>query len=131
MNTSVAVIALTGVLALQGGEGPTWIPSYAQAIKQSETSRKPVAVVFGSGPAGYEKLSQAGTLNAAARKLLAEQYVCCYIDVDTKAGRDLANAFAVTGNVGLVVSDRGGKLQAFHCNSALAAGDLLRCLERF
>ncbi len=131
MYTSVTVLALSSVLALSGAEGPSWSKDYAAARKQAANAGKPVAVFFGSGPAGYEKVARDGGFNAATLKALADNYVCCYVDVSTPAGQALAKAFEISKGVGLVLSDRTGKLQAFSCDGDLSVADLRRCLERF
>jgi hypothetical protein len=130
MYTSVTIVALTSLLALPGTDGPNWQTDYFAARKQAATAGKPVAVVFGSGQAGHAKVAREGW-NAAALKALTDHYVCCYVDVSTPTGQQLAKAFEITRGVGLVLSDRTGKVQAFHTDGDLSVGDLRRCLERF
>jgi hypothetical protein len=130
MYTSMTIIALTSLLTFQGAEGPNWQTDYFAARQQAIKAGKPLAVVFGSGEEGYDKVSQPG-LNGATRKMLANDYVCCYVDVSTKAGRDLAATFEITKGVGIVLSDRSGKVQAFHHDGSLAVAELRRGLERF
>jgi hypothetical protein len=130
MCTSFALVALTGLLPLSGLNAPSWQSDYFAARKEAVAAGKPVAVVFGSGPAGHAKVAREG-LNAATRKALADNYICCYVDVSTPTGQQLAKAFEITKGVGLVLSDRTGKVQAFHTDGDLSVGDLRRCLERF
>jgi hypothetical protein len=130
MYTSMTVIALTSLLTLPGTDGPSWQTDYSAARKQAASAGKPLAVFFGGGQTGYEKVAREG-LNGATRKVLAKDYVCCYVDVTTPAGKQLAKDFEITRGVGVVVSDRSGKSQAFHYDGDLSVGDLRRCLERF
>jgi len=130
MYTSMTIIALTSLLTFQNAEGPRWQTDYNAARQQAIKAGKPLAVVFGSGPAGYTKAAQPG-LNAATRTLLTNEYVCCYVDVSTKAGQDTAATFEITKSAGIVLSDRTCKVQAFHHDGPLTVADLRRSLERF
>src|SRR4051794_33947192 len=100
MHTSITVFALLSLLPLPG-----WQTDYGTARQQAQKAGKPLAVVFGSGKAGYDKVAREG-LNAATRRVLSDEYVCCYVDVSTKGGQQLAAAFEITKGVGIVVSDR-------------------------
>jgi len=130
MYTSATVIALASLLTLPGTEGPSWQTDYGTALKQAQKAGKPLAVVFGIGKAGYDKVAREG-LNAATRRVLSDEYVCCYVDVSTKGGQQLAAGFEISKDIGIVISDRAGKKQAFHYSGDLTVADLRRCLERF
>ena len=67
MYTSVSVLALSSVLAFSGTEGSGWAKDYGAARKLAASAGKPVAVFFGSGATGYEKVARDGGLNAATR----------------------------------------------------------------
>src|SRR5262249_47401247 len=82
------------------------------------------------GKDSWEKLAREGSLGNQAKKLLADRYVCVHIDTTTERGRQLASDFEV-GDVGLVISDRSGRLQAFHHAGDLAGDDLSQYLERY
>src|SRR4051812_30211337 len=99
---------------------PTWLDDYATAQTRVAAIRKPMAVFVGSGKDGWGKVVRDGSLDPAVTKLLADKFVCVYIDTDTAAGRSLAGAFEVASR-GLIISDRAGTKQAFSLS-----GDLTR-----
>jgi hypothetical protein len=132
MYTSIALVALAGVLRVPTvPENPRWLTDYSLAKQQGKNERKPLAVFIGAGQGGYDKLTHEGRLTADARRLLAEKYVCVYLDTTSNYGQKFASAFEVTQASGLVISDRTGDYQAFHYNGTLSNGELARALERF
>lgn len=131
MHTSMALVALMGLLPTRASvDNPTWLNDYSQARKLGQSESRPLAVFIGSGEQGYEKLLEGGKMSPQARRLLADQYVCVYVDTSTEAGRRLATDFAVQ-TTGLVISDRSGDYQAFHFRGTLTDDDLTRSLKRF
>jgi hypothetical protein len=139
MYTSVAFALLAASVAASSAQVPggnatgsdlPWQKDYAQARSIAQTEKKPVAVFFGSGPGGYGKVSEEGQLSGALQKLLADNYTCLYVDVSTPNGKKLAQDFAITRGVGLVLSDRTGELQAFYHDGDLSDADLTRWLKR-
>ena len=72
-----------------------------------------------------------GQADAGVQKLLAERYVRVYLDADTEAGRQLAATLGVSGQHGLVISDRSGGVMAFRHDGDLPAQDLARRLEKY
>ena len=132
MYTSVALVALTSTLvASSHQEGPTWQKDYVQARKLGQTEKKPLAVVFGQGADGCDKVCREGKLSPELQKMLAQNYVCVYIDCSTPAGQKLASDFAVTTGKGLILSDRTGELQAFYHDGDLSTTDMSRWLTQF
>jgi hypothetical protein len=132
MYTSVVVVALVGsVTASSPQDNLTWHKTYAHARKVAQTEKKPVAVFFGSGATGYEKVCKDSQLSAELQKMLADNYSCTYVDVSTDAGQKLAEAFAITKGCGLVLSDRTGDLQAFYHDGDLSNADLTKWVKRF
>src|SRR5262249_39620349 len=110
---------------------PEWLTNYTEARKVGRKEDRPLAVFLGSGQAGYEKVSRTGSLSPRVRDLLAQKYVCVYLNVDDTAAQKLANALEITRGRGLVLSDRSGESQAFHHDGDLSEADLVRNLERF
>jgi hypothetical protein len=131
MSTAVVLIALSGWLASPTPGEPTWLTDYGQARQQGREEGKPVAVFIGSGKAGWNDVSRDGRLRREARRLLAENYVCLYLDTDTKGGRRLASALEVSDGPGLVISSHSGQLQAFRHDGDLGDEDLTRYLTRY
>src|SRR5262245_32102234 len=98
MYTSVVLIALSGCVAPANAvpEQPAWHNDYRLAAKQGESEKKPLAIVFGSGEAGWNSLSKDGKLGKEAQRLLNENYVCLYIDVSKSDGKRLAGSFEMS-----------------------------------
>jgi hypothetical protein len=132
MYTSAILIALTGSLAASSGnESLNWRNDYMEARKMGQTEKKPLAVFIGNGAAGYEKVCQDGKISAEVEKILADSYICVYVDSSTPEGQQVASAFANTSGLGLVLSDRTGELKAFSHQGDLSAVDLGRWVKRF
>jgi hypothetical protein len=132
MYTSMLLVALVGIeSALPKTVAPIWLQDYDQARKEGQRASKPLAVFIGTGDQGYGQVSQDGKLSPQASRLLAEHYVCVYLNTDTPQGRRLAGAFNIKDKAGMVLSDRTGDYQAFHYPGALRDDELTGCLKRF
>jgi hypothetical protein len=131
MYTSIALIALTGSVIAPTPEDVRWARSYDQARQTGMTENKPLAVIFGTGETGYDKVSREGQLSDEVMKTLGDKYVCLYVDVSTPTGKQLASQFAITRNSGVVLSDRSGKLQAFYHDGDMTNADLNKWASRF
>jgi hypothetical protein len=132
MYTSIFLVALSGsVVASTPVDNLTWEPNYDQARQVGQAEKKPLAVIVGSGEAGYERLCRDGKLGSDAQKALGENYICVYLDTDTQVGKKLASDFGITRGTGLVLSNRSGNLQAFNHDGDLSNADLNRWLTRF
>src|SRR5437763_9575547 len=108
MYTALALVALTvGNLS----SSPLWLHDYKAAQAQVSSAHKPMAVFVGSGQAGYQSAVRDG-FDPAISKLLAEKFVCLYVDTSTAQGKKLATAFQV-GARGVVLSDRTGLTQSY------------------
>src|SRR5579884_1146774 len=132
MYTSLVCFALVGA-ATPGAEAaraPAWLDDYGAACRKGRMEKKPLAVFFGRGAAGWEQLS-GGPLGEGATRLLQSSYVPVYLDLDTDRGRRTASAFAVKGGPALVLSDRGGDRIALQYAGTLRPADLHRCLARY
>src|SRR6516162_7087789 len=130
MYTSFLMLALS-VAPSADLATPAWSTDYFAASKVSAAAKKPLAVVLGSGEAGYDQLDRDGKLTAEAKGLLASKYVCVYVNTDTTEGQRLAKAFEMPNGLGIVISDRGGDLQAFRHEGGLSNAQLVRNLERY
>ena len=130
MYTSILLFALTAAPAADLST-PSWSTDYFAASKQSARARKPLAVVLGSGEAGWDKLDRDGKLTEEAKGLLASKYVCVYVNTDTAEGKRLAKAFEMPNGRGIVISDRTGDVQAFRHEGNLSSRELARSLERY
>jgi hypothetical protein len=131
MYTSIMLVALMGPGAapqVQTPEALSWQENYTAARKMGREEHKPLAVVIGSGAKGWEKISK-DKLTADVQKLLAESYVCVYIDASTAKGESLAKAFSLSQ--GLVISTRDGEEQAFRHSGQISSSELEVSLKRY
>lgn len=132
MYTSSLLIALAGLTAsAQGGESPNWLTDYVEARKAAAEQSKPLAVVFGVGKDGWQKVARGGALGTENQQLLATQYVCVYVDNASDEGKRIAKALEVNSESGLVISDRLGRVMAFHHQGNLSVPDLAWYLKRY
>lgn len=126
MNTAILTLALTSALL-----APTWQSSYSLAHQHAVAQKKPLVVVFGSGPNGWTKVIRDEKPAPEISKLLADQYVYVYVDTTSPDGKKLAQNFDVSGNLGVVISDRAGSLQAFWHQGDLTNQNMLHYLQKY
>jgi hypothetical protein len=132
MFTSVVLVALTGLVAHEElAMRPTWLKDYSLASEQGIALQKPLAVFIGTGDTGWDSIIKEGGLRQEANELLATRYVCVYLDGDMDDGKRLAKALDISQGVGVVLSDRTGKVQAFHHRGEMSAAELEKCLRRY
>lgn len=130
MHTSLLLVALMGPgAAPTASEAPSWQTSYSAALAEGREQGKPVAVFVGRGPAGWQKVGADG-LSAEARKALAANYVCVYVDATQPKGQKLATAFEIGTGTGLVLSTKDGENQAFSHDGSMSNAELERSLNR-
>jgi hypothetical protein len=133
MYTAVVWVALTGLIA-HGGlapERPAWLNDYSLAAREGIAQQKPLAVFIGTGKTGWEILNKEGALGKQVKQTLASNYVCVYLDANKEEDSRLVKAFGVTTGVGLVLSDKSGKVQAFRHDGDLDPTELGSYLNRY
>lgn len=131
MYTASLVVALAGLTAAaQGSDTPSWQTDYSQARKMGVSEGKPLLVVVASGKDGFNKLAKSGTLSKDSSTLLAGKYVCVYADLETEAGKKLAQQLELNG-VGIVISDVSGQVMAFFHEGNLDEQNLNTYLTRY
>jgi hypothetical protein len=130
MYTSILLFALAPI-APAVDPAPSWQTDYPAARKIGAAEKKPVAVILAPGRKGWQKLSQDGSLSKEVRRILADKYVCVHIDTTNADGKSLAEDFEMADGLGIVISDRSGKLQAFRHEGDLADDSLVRYLTRY
>lgn len=123
-------LSLSLLLAPLANVTPAWHTSYAVAIDVGQKHGKPVAVFVGTGPKGLSGLVKEGELPEEAYRLLAERYVCVYLD-QTNGGHKLARDLGITQGRGVVISDRSGTYQAYHHDGQLSQGELASRLRQY
>ena len=104
------------ILGVIGSMLPLLLPELSNF--QPETSDDPDAPVGTEPREGFDP---------AVSKLLADKFVCLYVDSTTAKGRALAAAFQV-GDRGVVLSDRTGKTQAYSAAGTISRAELSRAL---
>ena len=131
MFVSLAIFALAGIVPVSSvAGGPSWSKDYAEARQQGVSVNKPLIVVIGSGKRGWDQVSRDGGLSKGVLQVLADSYVCVYVDTEDEKGKSLASAFEVQG-AGLVISNRDGSVQAFRHEGSLNNEDMERYLRRY
>lgn len=134
MHTSLMLVALLGPGELpetQTARSLKWQDGYDTARQMGRQQNKPLAVVIGNGPTGWKKVAEQGNLSAKAKQLLAENYICLYVDRTQPGGERLAESFEVPSGPGLVLSSRAGNSQVFFHAGKLTAGDLETRLAKY
>jgi hypothetical protein len=130
MNTSmVALVVLSSLLG--DGLEPNWQSVYHDAQSLNSAQKKPMALIFGTGPQGWRQVAQEGKLEPPALQLLASNYVCVYVDTSTRSGKSLAAMFEIQRDQGVVLSDRNGAKQAFWHQGQLSNQSLTRYLQKY
>jgi hypothetical protein len=130
MHTSIWLLALSGFVSAAPA-GLPWQSDYQAAKRLGAEVNKPLAVFLGSGTNGWKQLAREGGLSATARKILSDSYVCVHIDTATDKGKAWAGAFEMSGGLGIVLSDLGGKNQAYRHEGDLADANLVESLQRY
>src|SRR5258708_4155704 len=92
MYNSVLLLALAPIFG-STLSNPAWQSDYRAALQLGEKENKPLAVFINSGKEGWNGLTQEKELGANVRKLLAENYICLYIDSADPKGKLLADIF--------------------------------------
>jgi hypothetical protein len=135
MRTSLCFLALAGCwlapLPSASADEVVWQKSYRQAQEHGQKAGKPLAVFVGVGQTSPEQTVQEGSFSNEITKILADHYVCVYLDADRPENRSLVEQFGITARKGLVLSDRTGELQAFHNDGPLKAAELAKQLRHF
>jgi len=131
MIGSTILVALTTLLASPGTESLVWQTDYATALQRGKETGKPLAVFLGKGADGWQSISKEGKIDPKSAEVLAQKYVCLYVDLSDDAGKQVGKAFELSSAPGLVISGPGGVLQAYRHQGELPQADLQQKLERF
>jgi hypothetical protein len=132
MYTSMLLLALSGFApSTEPADAPAWRTDYLAARQAVAREEKPLAVVFGSGGAGWKQLAREGELGNEARRILGTSYVCLYVNVETENGQRQAEAFGMQEKTGIVISDVTGAYQAFRHQGTLDDEHLVADLQRY
>ena len=131
MIGSTILVALTVLLSSPGAESLVWQKDYASALQKGKETGKPLAVFMGKGANGWQSMAKEGKIDSKCTEVLAEKYVCVYVDMSDDAGKQLADSFELHATPGLVISSPGGALQAYRHEGDLPQTALQQNLVRF
>jgi hypothetical protein len=130
MFTAIAIVALTfGATTANLSLNPVWQDDYAQALRRVGVVHKPLAVFVGSAKSGWGDVVRDGT-DAAVNRLLAQKFVCVFIDTDSASGKAMATQFEVASR-GLIISDKTASSQAYSLSGTLTRAELVQTLEKY
>jgi hypothetical protein len=104
---------------------------YQAARQLGKSERKPLAVFIGYGKEGWDKVTREKQLDDDARRILADSYVCVYVDSRDQDGKRLADAFEIRAKHGLALSDSSGDVMALRHEGRIAGKDLVKKLRHF
>ena len=133
MYTSIGLLAFAGLWNAAGFASlpeVAWKRSYSDAYVEGQKAKKPLAVIMGAGPNGYQKVIQEGTFTSDIRKILANEFIPVYLDADKADDLRLIRSLGITSNQGIVLSNRTCDLQAFFHDGSLSEAELTRQLWR-
>ena len=88
--------------------------------------KKPMLIVFGNGTNALNK-----NATPEVAKLLAEHYVCVFIDTAQPAGRNLAQSCDIASGIGFVISDRKCESQAYWHQGDMANENIVHHLKKY
>jgi hypothetical protein len=110
---------------------PNWNYDYELALQRAGAANKPVAVFIGTGKDGWKAICEEGDLGQEARRLLAEHYVCVYVDASRAAQKELVQSFEADRSPLVVLSTRDRAYQAYRHSGALGNASLAKALRRY
>jgi hypothetical protein len=119
-------LQLLGVSSLS----PTWNLDYSRALRRAEAAKKPVAVFIASGSDGWKTICEEGNLSPEVRRLLADHYICLYIDASQPADQELLQSFEAGKKPLVVLSTRDRTYQAYRHSGTTASASLAQALRR-
>lgn len=126
--------SLACFLALQlvgpSASAPDWNRDYDLALRRAEAAKKPLAVIVGTGREGWKAACEDGDLGPEVRRLLADHYVCLYVDASQAAEQELVQSFEAGRAPLVVLSTRDRAYQAYRHSGPQANASLARALRR-
>ena len=122
------------LLALQVVGLPTapsnWNYDYDLALRRARAANKPVAIFIGTGKDGWKALCEEGDMGQEVRSLLAEHYVCVYVDASLATQKELVQSFEADRPPLVVLSSRDRIYQAYRHSGVLGNASLAKALQR-
>ena len=131
MYTSVGLFALAAALQSTLPSESLWLRDYSKGQERAARDSKPMVVVVGTGTEGFEKLAKEGKLGQDVQQLLADNYVCVYLDRSQAKAAKLVGDLSIGTDSGIIISDRKGEVMAFHHDGTLSQNDLKTHLRTY
>ncbi len=131
MYSLIGFIALTSTALSALPDQQLWMRNYTAGLKKANVDHKPLVVVVGTGQNGFDKVVREGKLDDQTRQLLADKYVCVFIDGSQAAQANVLKDLSIATGQGIVISDSKGQWMAFHHDGTLAQADLQKYLRQF
>jgi predicted transcriptional regulator len=131
MFATLMALALSQGVAAKPGAAPVWNTDYRQARALAIKEQKPMAVVIGQGESGWDKLFSDSDFATTVSAEQRNAYVWVYLDLSQDAGKKMAANFELTKGPALVLSDRGGNLQAYRRAGAIEASAIRKVLNTY
>jgi hypothetical protein len=131
VTTTLAAVALSGLLVPGTSNNvlPTWEADYGKAMTTAVAQQKPMAVFIGKGANGQSGVVSDGQIPAPANQLLHDKFVCVFVNTDTPEGKTLSGQFGL--NQGLVISSKGGSVQALRHTGPVTPTTLTTYLDKY
>lgn len=130
MYTSVLLLTIAQICGTLSPP-PYWNRDYRLAWERAEAAQRPLAIVVNGGKNGWNGISTNGELGLEVRKLLAEKYICLYVDAAEPEGQDLAKSFKAAQLPTLILSDRSRAYVALRHSGPLESDQLVQVLQRY
>jgi hypothetical protein len=110
---------------------PGWNHDYDLALQRAAAAKKPLAVFIGTGKDGWKAVCAEKDLGSEVRRLLADHYVCLYVDASRLGQQELVQSFEAGRSPLVVLSSHNRAYQAYRHAGAQANANLAQALERY
>jgi hypothetical protein len=127
---ALAVVSPTAEM-IPVAPSPSWRSNYTLALKEGQSSKRPLAIFVGSGSEGWDQVSKDGAIDKETKELLHDRYVCLYLDSSKDEARSLISKLSLADRPGLVIGDAKGESQAFWHSGTIGNADLNRTLRKY
>lgn len=106
MNGVLAGLAIAAGLVQSAPTSPKWERDYGVALKSARSGKRPLVVVLENPNAPEQSLKTEGISHGSDQAKMLEAFVLCRVDVTTKIGRMVAEAFGAREFPYTAITDR-------------------------